>query len=205
MLQIRWAAAMAPVFAALVLVHPAIPVLADGSVLAPAPLSIAQPGSEFHFRRDQRTHILVVSKSEGSSVTYTLDGKPRSGFFFNNVPPEYLRPVDRAAYDGIWPLTVGKHVRYHRYSPTNADSWQDDVTVIGTETLTIDSKPIDTYVVRWNSSADRNRWEGAMMVWYAPSLGWIAKFKYSDNSGEKYETELISYTLPANPVISAPP
>jgi len=97
--------------------------------------------------------------------------------------------------ESIWPLTVGKRIHYHRFRPHGTDSWQDDVTVIGTETLTIGDKSINTFVVRWNSSGDLNRWEGTMTVWYAPSLGWVARIRYSDNVGDRSDADLVSYEL----------
>ena len=56
--------------------------------------------------------------------------------------------------------------------------------------------PDETYVVRWTSRGEyRNIWEGTSTTWYAPSVGWIVKFEYSDNQGKKSADQLVRYEL----------
>jgi hypothetical protein len=161
--------------------------------LPPAPFAPAPPGSVFQFKK----YKVIVGTSTDYFVQFTANGKPVSGTLFSLGDPDYVNASERARFSQIWPLTVGKTVRYHRYDPRNRSlSWEDEVTVVGTDTLKIGEKSIDVYVLRWNSHGEnRNNWEGTRTNWYAPSLGWNIKFTSSDNQGAGDADQVVDYQL----------
>jgi len=165
-----------------------------GPNLPPAPFDPAPPGSVFQFKK----YKVVVGKSAGYFVHLTSNGRPVSGTLFSLGDPDYVNASELTKFSQIWPLIVGKTVRYHRYDPRNSSlSWEDEVSVIGTDTLKIGEKSIDVYVVRWNSHGEnRNNWEGTRTNWYAPSLGWNVKFTSHDNQGAGDDDQVVDYELP---------
>lgn len=165
-----------------------------GPILPPAPFSIAPPGSVFHFAKSK----VVIGAVDGYFVTYTTNGTSRRTTLIASRDPENYPPDSVAELAKIWPLSVGKTVRYRRAEPRGGSRWwSDDVTVIGTETLKIGEKSVDTYVVRWNSHGENrgNTWEGTATTWYAPALGWVVKVQRSDNQGIREEDRAIGYEL----------
>ena len=162
--------------------------------LAPAPFSIAPPGSVFHFAKTK----VVIGPTDGYFVTYTTNGTQRKTTLIGSRDPENFTAESVADFAKIWPLSVGKIVHYKRYEPRGGSRWwSDEVAVIGTETLKIGEKSVETYVVRWNSRGENrgNTWEGAATTWYAPSLGWVVKVKRSDNQGIREEDQAVAYEL----------
>jgi|GEM_PF-4077170 len=162
--------------------------------LPPAPFRVAPPGSVFQFGKTK----VVVGKVDGFFASYTSNGTPRTTSLVASRDREQLTGDNLAEFSKIWPLTVGKSVHYHRYEARGGSrSWSDDVTVVGTETLQIGDKPIDTYLVRWNSKGDNrgNTWEATATNWYAPSLGWVVKLQGYDNYGTREDDHVVAYEL----------
>ena len=165
-----------------------------GPSLPPAPFSIAPSGSVFQFSKSK----VVIGPTDGYFVTYTSNGTPRKTTLIAARDTEQYSSESVGELAKIWPLSVGKTVRYRRYEPRGGTHWwSDDVTVTGTETLKIGDKSVDTYVVRWNSHGeDRgNHWEGTATTWYAPALGWVVKVQRSDTQGVREEDRAVSYVL----------
>ncbi len=161
--------------------------------MPPAPFAPAPPGSVFQFKQ----YKVVVGTSTGYFVHFTSNGRALAGTLFSLGNPNYVPAGELAKFGQIWPLTVGKTVRYHRYDPRDSSrSWQDEVTVIGTDTLTIGEKSIDVYVVQWKSHGEnRNYWEATRTSWYAPSLGWNVRFQSHDNQGAADDDQVVSYEV----------
>ena len=165
-----------------------------GPSLPPAPVSIAPPGSVFHFAKSK----VVIGPPDGYFVTFTTNGKSHKTTLLAARDPEQYTADTMADFAKIWPLSVGKTVRYRRAEPRGGSRyWSDEVTVIGTETLKIGEKAVDTYVVRWNSHGENrgNTWEGTATTWYAPALGWVVQVKRSDNQGIREEDRAVGYEL----------
>jgi hypothetical protein len=162
--------------------------------LPPAPFSIAPPGSVFHFAKTK----VVIGAADGYFVTFTSNGKQYTTSLIASRDREQYPAESIAELAKIWPLSVGKSVRYKRYEPRGGKRWwSDEVSVIGTETLKIGEKAVDTYVVRWSSRGENggNTWEGTATTWYAPALGWVVKIQRSDSQGIREEDRAVSYEL----------
>ncbi len=162
------------------------------AALPPAPFDPAPPGSIFRWRSGS---VVVVGKAADFFVTYTSDGKTKTTSMVGTRDRNYLPAADFTEFTKIWPLEVGKTVRYHRYEPRGGSlSWADEVTVLRTEVVQVGDKRIDTFVVRWSSHGEnRSRWEGSFTSWYAPSLGWPVKLSSSDNEGIRYDDQLVGW------------
>jgi len=171
-----------------------------------APFSVARPGSVFHFQRGQESHKIVVGEADGYFANYVSDGTPQITSPLNErVRRDYLAPRDVAEFNKIWPLAIGKSVHYQRVDPrANSRVWNDEISVVGTEAVKVGEKMIDTFVLRWHSAGEYVAygsrrtslpWEGSSTTWFAPSLGWFVKVKYSDNYNEKWEDQLTAYEL----------
>ncbi|HEY0381115.1 MAG TPA: hypothetical protein VGC72_02840 [Candidatus Elarobacter sp.] len=140
----------------------------------------------------------MIGPPDGYFVTFTTNGQPHKTTLIAARDPEQYSAESIAALAKIWPLSVGKTVKYSRYEPRGGSRyWSDEVTVTGTETLKIGEKSVDTYVVRWNSRGESrgNTWEGTATTWYAPALGWVVQVKRSDSQGIREEDRAVGYEL----------
>ncbi|HWT04363.1 MAG TPA: hypothetical protein VN224_01270 [Xanthomonadales bacterium] len=140
----------------------------------------------------------MIGPTDGYFVTFTSNGTPHKTTLLASRDPEQLPPDNAAEFAKIWPLSVGKIVRYRRYEPRGGKHWwSDEVAVIGTETLKVGEKSVDTYVVRWNSRGEDggNTWEGTATTWYAPALGWVVKVTRSDSRGIREDDRAVGYEL----------
>jgi hypothetical protein len=181
------------------LVIPVHEVRADGPTTAPAEFKLARASSVFHWRRSGKDYEVIVGTVDGFRVSSTLDGAPRSSYLIALYADPYLMRLEEIAkLVSIWPLVVGKTVTYVRQEQSvGGRHWQDEVSVVGTETVRIGEKNIDAYIVRWKSSGTGgNSWYGEQTAWFAPSLGWNIRVKYSDSTpNSEYEVQLIDYKL----------
>jgi hypothetical protein len=170
---------------------------AEGPKLEPAPFRLAAPGTVFHWRSSSgATHDVVVGRSEGFLANWTSDGDLRSLYLPSCARRGYLNGDDVAEFGTIWPLSLGKVVKFQRHSPTRDGAWEDEVSVIDTETLRIADKEIDTYVVRSKSHGmGGNTWNATATFWFAPSLGWYVKYQYADSTGKAVNEKVFGYEI----------
>ncbi|HEY0396420.1 MAG TPA: hypothetical protein VGD01_18230 [Candidatus Elarobacter sp.] len=168
--------------------------VADAPSLPPAEFKLAPPGTVFHWKSGRRT---IVGTPDGHFAQSTHSGRPNVFFLFGLIVPAYVLGDDRVQLDGIWPLTLGKTVRFHRHQPQGTRlSWTDQLSVVRTDTLSINGRPIDTYVLQWTSKGDLQLWRGSQTTWYAPSLGWAVKRHYVDNAGLTDDDQVVAYDVP---------
>ncbi len=136
----------------------------------------------------------VIGAADGYRVKWTFDGNEREGYFAcahctGNAP------ATEDDYAALWPLETGKKVSFYR--KRGSQSWANKIEVIGTETIMLEELgDVHTYVLKNTSNRIGGSWRGEQTVHYAPALGWIVRFDYSDNEGVKSQWELVSQTPP---------
>ncbi len=193
-------AAMAlPLAAALFfLLTPAPPLAAQENALnlPPEPFKPVAVGTKMVWKKlsGDKTGELIITAINGFKINSTYEGKDRTKYIFCMWCTSRGAEIDVKAYAALWPLTVGKTVTIDRVS--GRGSWTNKITVAGTEKLTLAFGAVDTYRVVNESSSHNSDWEGVREYWYAPSVGYIVKFKSSDNSGNDYGWEVTGVTKP---------
>ena len=169
---------------------------ADSPGPAPAEFQLAAPGSIMRFSN----YVAVVGQSDNYFVSYTVNGKQYERTLVGYGRRETFSAGALAALSRIWPLMMGKTVRYQRQEPRGGGgSWHDVITVTGTEVVNVADTPLTTYVVQCTSKADYNNWESTTTVWFAPAIGWVVKWNTADSSSGPSGDHLVSYSLGPQP------
>lgn len=101
---------------------------------------------------------------------------------------------DHAAYESLFPLEVGKSVSFER----TVDQWSltNTIAVTGAERLNLDFGDVETYVLVCETQGLNNPFHARNDIWYAPSIGWNAQFRYEDSSGESYGWQAVEFIPP---------
>lgn len=174
--------------------------IADEPVLAPAEFAIAPPGTIIEGRsvKGNKATKFRIDAIDDLSVTYTrLAGKGGEATIrplcWAGCNPT-RRPIELDRYRELWPLKVGKSVTFRRRSADGSKSWDHELMVLRTETLQTAVGAADTFVVE-----EKVSWSGGSgqtTYWFAPSLGWWVKYKWSTSNGKSGGWSITSITPP---------
>lgn len=122
-------------------------------------------------------------------------------FFEPNGDTKY----DRRAVERLWPLEVGKRVRF--VETAGSQRWVDVIDVARVETVTVPAGDFRAFVVERSvqSMAPGPRSVVTYKYWYAPDAGAIVKFEVADGTGKPRaaEADILGYPLPAQSPASA--
>ena len=163
--------------------------------LAPAPLDPAPPGTRVIWVNKDTSvnYSITVKPSDGEPIRWETEiGEDGEGFFFCLYCADKPYVVDK--YSEIWPLEVGKEVKFNRRYQRGR--WGNRVTVTGTETLSLPFGDVDTYVIDWYSFQRGGGWNGSATIWYAPSIGWVVRYEYSDTEDKEERHEVVEVVPP---------
>jgi len=171
--------------------------ISDGPILEPTPLRTAAPGTKMVWRRldGYQTEQGIIGPLEpGLLAHYSWEGQPRSMYFFGIRCAGEEVTFDHAAYESLFPLEVGKSVRFAR----RVEQWQwlNQITVVGTERLSLDFGEVDTFLVACETEGQNNPFHVKNDIWYAPSVGWNVQFRYRDSRGEAYSWQAVEFIPP---------
>jgi hypothetical protein len=137
----------------------------------PAPAGTASVWDDLNSSDSGRS---IIRDNDGYEVRWSWKGEPREGYIFCPYCGSTRFDVDD--YAALWPLEVGKSVEFWRYSHSNnGRKWKDTIRVVGTETVELESGPVETFKVVNESRAYSHSWSGTFTYWYAPSIGWTVK------------------------------
>lgn len=171
-----------------------------GPDLAPAPFSLAPPGTIIKGRRHDGTETeLRVDAIGDLSFTYTRLDKEGSQntsrpFCWAGCNPT-RRPVEIDRYREIWPLEVGKSTTFQRKRSDGSAVWIHKLKVVRTETIETALGPLDTFVIEEQArGTGTSRWRGKETFWYAPAIDWWVKVEWSDNQGTKGQWAITAFT-----------
>ncbi len=164
--------------------------------LPPAAFKVAPPGTTIVWKNLDSGKVVttVVQPADGFTVKRQVDGKEYSRYGFFAKWPRTISEEQRRKLDKIWPLETGKSVSYERSADDKR--WQDEVTVVGTQTVTVGAGTFDTYVVEWESHGVSHSWSGRCLRWYNPELGWNVKTECSDSATGSQRWEMLRLSSP---------
>lgn len=165
--------------------------------LEPSPLRIAPPGTRMVWRRLDgfKTERGVIGSVESDLLAHYLwEGRPSSMYFFCIGCAGEQVCFDHAAYEGLFPLEVGKSVNFRR--TVGELSWTNEIAVTGTEQLDLDFGEVDTYLLACETRGLNNPFHARNDIWYAPSIGWNVQFRYQDSRGESYGWQAVEFIPP---------
>ncbi|MCP3663796.1 MAG: hypothetical protein GY696_15115 [Gammaproteobacteria bacterium] len=115
--------------------------IANDPGIQPAHFSPPQPGTIIVWQGTKNGNAFeeehLVEKNSGLLARWKSGGKSyeRYGLITWGTPDTF----DTTAVDPLWPLEVGKSVSFSRKKGKRM--WNDSISVIGTETITVHTKP----------------------------------------------------------------
>lgn len=161
--------------------------------LEPAEFLTTRPGTTLVWKdMDEGTQNAIrIAPRQGNKIHYvTESGETRD---------DYLMcwycdgtEFDESEYAKLWPLKVGKKVKFIRTTEDETRQWVNKLKVDRTEKIRLPIGEVDTYVIEtksWIRGAER--WYGTAEYWFAPELGWVVKTKSSDIYNNNHEFMLV--------------
>ena len=132
--------------------------------------------------------------TDGMLISITWENRP--GFSLTPFCPDCAQalPADGGPLAGLYPLRVGKGIRFTRRR--GELEWRDDILVTATERLSVPAGTYDTFVVRRRSETPDGSWWAEQRNWYAPELGWIVKFEGKTSDGRVQSWQLLRWRAP---------
>jgi hypothetical protein len=178
----------------------AVAVVAPAAMAQTAEFKCAQPGTVVEFANDTRTTWQGV---EGNHCKTLTQEASKEAIAYNWYAPALLLRADRsqAFADQIkpwtlWPLSVGKKItgRFDGTgsNPSYTGSWLDTVTVDSYEKLTTRAGVFDVFVVTHKQDAFSHTYHSIYRQWYAPALGAVVKFTFTDSQGQNRASEAVA-------------
>ena len=167
------------------------------AVLEPAPLRVAPPGTRMVWRRLDGRAVergVIGAMAPDRLAHYTWEGRPSSMYFFCIGCAGDEVCFDRAAYERLFPLEVGKSVSFRR--TVGQWEWTNRIAVTGTERLALDFGDVDTFVVACETRGHNNPFDARNDIWYAPDVGWNVQFRYRDSRGQAYAWQAVAFIAP---------
>jgi len=153
--------------------------------VARGPVEFKPPAEGTTFTFGNKNFLKVVRVDGATVHTVTSKDTPYrwAGLFFGRGERIGVSEAEAVAAT-IWPLTVGKSVEFE-HSGTEAGQpmmWKNVIKVLRAETLKIDGKDIETYVVERRTTYAKptgtaEPYEGVYTFWYAPEFGFHAKYR----------------------------
>lgn len=150
-----------------------------------APAAFKPPPVDTVFVLSNKDSLKVVRVDAETVHTVTSKDIPYrwAGLFFGRNARVPVSQAETTAA-GIWPLSTGKSIEFEHSGIEDGLTviWKNTITVLGTESLKIDGKNIMTYVVerrstRLNQSPGEELYEAVYTFWYAPELGFHARYR----------------------------
>ncbi len=174
---------------------------AAGPSLDPAEFALAAPGTIVDGRQGDGTDTKLRVDGIGD-FTYTTtdlagDGgqRTRHVWCWGCDPKTY--PIELERYRDLWPIEVGKSVKFQRRRASDGEVWIHKIKIVSTETVKTEFGPIDTFVVEQTvRGSGTNGWRATTKTWFAPSIEWAVKAEWWSTSGGKGTWEITSITPP---------
>jgi len=139
-----------------------------------------------------------IARADGKTLEVTNlrgDAEPPMVGLFYRAGPEMR--YDRAAFESIWPLEVGKTVSTVVTGPKGGHQ-HFTLRVAATESVTVPAGRFDCFVVE--ITVERANWVGRFREWYAPAVGFIVKNQLEMLKGDRppnfREWELVGVAKP---------
>ncbi len=161
--------------------------------LPPAEFLTTKPGTTLVWEdvSEGTKNAIRIAPRTGNQVHYvTEDGEERSDYLMCWFCADL--EFDESKYAGLWPLEVGKEVRFIRKTEDETKQWVNKIKVDRTERVELPFGSVDTYVVETRSwIRGAGRWYGKARYWFSPELGWVVKTESSDNFANRHEFVLV--------------
>ena len=133
----------------------------------------------------------VFEATEGMRVAFRWDGKAAVSLTPFCADCAQAIPSDGGPLAALYPLQVGKGVKFTRRKGQLV--WDDDILVTATERLSVPAGIFNTFVVRRRSQLRDSEWWAEQRNWYAPSLGWVVKFEGKSSDGRIQSWHLVEW------------
>ncbi len=178
--------------AILVGLGPLGPAMAESPVLPPAPFKSPASGTRMVWENvdSGERKTVVFLQPEGMIVRFDWAGQRAATV--GHFCPDCLDAgigADGGAIAGLYPLAVGKGIRFTRNRGNLA--WKDTIIVGGTDRITVPAGSFDTYVVWRRSRTPDDSWRAEQRNWYAPELGWMVRVEGFSSDGRRDHWQLV--------------
>ncbi|HTY66960.1 MAG TPA: YajG family lipoprotein [Alphaproteobacteria bacterium] len=130
---------------------------------------------------------LQVAAVDGKTI-HTVNADSREADYVGSLysPGNAANRFDRSLVESIWPLEIGKSVRFE-ISRTDPDgrkrAWEETITVLREEHITTEAGPFRTVVVELRQRSLTGVFESITTRWYAPDIGFIVKYRHTIEKG----------------------
>lgn len=147
---------------------------------APVPYRAPALGTKFHISSGGYYEVVSV---EGVDVNL----RNASGKTFSIINCCFFvddRIFDRAAWQSLWPLTIGKEVTSKITQPKSGEEWTVTARVVRSEKIQVANRAVDTIVIDIElKGLGANKHHSVTANWYAPELGFPVKRSRELRSG----------------------
>ena len=163
--------------------------LGSAAMAQTADFKCAQPGTVVEFSDGTRT---TWQGPEGNHCRALTKQPSKDELLYNWYAPTVSLPANRSQAFAdqvkpwtLWPLSVGKKIkgRFEGEGTTGPGTWDDTITVDAYEKLTTRAGMFDVFVVTHKQDAFSHTYHSTFRQWYAPALGAVVKFTFTDSQG----------------------
>ena len=139
------------------------------------------------------TTVIIVAGAEGTEGRYTgIDGEIGS-YFPGCWGCGGQMTIDRAEYDKLWPLEVGKVAQFERKGPDGRPA-QVTIRVVGTERIETPMGTLETKILQ--GRLESGSYWANLRSWWSDKIGWVVRSEGVDSSGYGVSSRVVKVTGP---------